>query len=92
VTIHDHFHGSAHCVECGGPCNLIGEDRGVTEFVRFTLERLVFNGWKKLPDFEREALLKMGVDADALWKRALDVNEGQASAMRNPCLTRHGTR
>ncbi len=28
--VHDHFAGSAHCVECGGHCTLTGADMAYT--------------------------------------------------------------
>jgi hypothetical protein len=33
VEIHDHFDGSAHCVECGGECRLTGSNLAVTSLV-----------------------------------------------------------
>ena len=51
MTIHDHFDGAGHCVECGGNCQLRGEDRALTELIRFTCEFFAFvhNGW--MPDW-----------------------------------------
>jgi hypothetical protein len=36
--VHDHFDGSAYCVECGGDCKLTGCELAFTSAVRFTLE------------------------------------------------------
>lgn len=56
LKIHDHFDGSAHCVECKGFCNLNGEDRAVTDLVRWTLEFAfsVHDGW--MWDFTEKAM------------------------------------
>ncbi len=37
--VHDHFDGSAHCIECGGACKLTGCELAFTSAVRFCLER-----------------------------------------------------
>lgn len=74
MTVHDHFDGSAHCVECGGWCKLTGEQLGLTQFVRFTLESLAYNGWKTLPNFHADALRNMGLDGEALMRRAVETN------------------
>lgn len=38
--IHDHFDGSAHCVECQGPCKLTGAARIATELVRWQFAQI----------------------------------------------------
>lgn len=57
--IHDHFDGSAHCVECEGPCRLQGDDRLVTNLVRWVIEfsAVVHKGW--MWDFMTDALRQM---------------------------------
>jgi hypothetical protein len=47
MIIHDHFDGSANCVECGGTCKLTGEALQLTRLVRYTIEffALGHNGW-----------------------------------------------
>lgn len=37
-VVHDHFDGSAHCVECGGHCTLTGSDMAYTALVRALFE------------------------------------------------------
>jgi len=72
LTIHDHFNGSAHCVECGGFCALTGEARAVTEFIRFTLERMAHQGWRTVPYFERRAMIALGLNPEQFLARALE--------------------
>jgi hypothetical protein len=69
--VHDHFDGSAHCVECEARCKLAGFDLGLTQFVPWTLEALAYNGFSHLPSRHREALEAMRLDADRLWNRAV---------------------
>ena len=60
MIIHDHFDGSAHCVECGNkPCELRGDDRAVTDIVRWTLEFAdsVHKGW--MWGFQKDALSRI---------------------------------
>jgi hypothetical protein len=38
MTIHDHFGGYAHCVECEGSCRLTGAELGYTALVRALFE------------------------------------------------------
>jgi hypothetical protein len=71
MTIHDHFGGSGNCVECQGPCQLTGYERGATEMVRWALERLALNGWKRCPDFEADAIRKLGADPRHMMCRAV---------------------
>jgi hypothetical protein len=44
MTIHDHFDGSAHCVECKGICALGGEEAALTGFVREVCEFFALQG------------------------------------------------
>jgi hypothetical protein len=39
---HDHFDGSAHCIECGGDCKLSGCELAFTCAVRYVLESEVY--------------------------------------------------
>jgi len=59
MKIHDHFEGSANCVECGGFCQLSGEDLETTRFFRFALESILLrtDGW--IPTQIKEPLLKL---------------------------------
>ncbi len=36
--VHDHFEGSAHCVECGGSCKQTGAERVLTNWARAAFE------------------------------------------------------
>ena len=38
MNVHDHFDGSAHCLECSGRCTLAGDELAATELIRFLLE------------------------------------------------------
>lgn len=42
MRIHDHFSGSANCVQCKGWCKLTGDELQVTRFIRAALEA----GWE----------------------------------------------
>ena len=44
MTIHDHFKGSYHCIQCKGVCQLAGEDLRLTELVRAILETYFYRG------------------------------------------------
>jgi hypothetical protein len=58
TVIHDHFNGSAHCVQCAGQCRLTGESLQVTRLVRFVMEQQYETGicWS-LVDSALEGLL-----------------------------------
>lgn len=45
MIVHDHFDGSAHCVECKGSCQLSGDALNVTRLVRSTIEREALDGY-----------------------------------------------
>jgi hypothetical protein len=47
MVVHDHFDGSAHCVDCDGPCELSGDELHVTRLVRYVLEfaEAPHHGW-----------------------------------------------
>lgn len=70
--IHDHFDGSAHCVECKGPCQLTGAERIATELARWLCERYAINGWKELCVLERDTLEEAGVNPANFMKRAIE--------------------
>jgi hypothetical protein len=70
VPIHDHFDGSAHCVECGGPCKLTGADLLLTERIRWHLALLARQGWTSLPLSVQSTLEDAGADGVALFLRA----------------------
>lgn len=59
MNIHNHFNGSAHCVECNGSCCLTGMDKHLTQYVRYTMEYLDMQhgGW--LPSQIEEAFAGM---------------------------------
>lgn len=71
TQIHDHFDGSDHCKECGGPCRLRDGDRTATELVRWMFERWA-RGYASAPDsMQRDTLTNAGVDIEAFKERAL---------------------
>lgn len=59
MTVHDHFDGSANCVECHGPCRLSGEACELTRLLRWILEYFTYShkGW--LPPSMEETLAKL---------------------------------
>lgn len=77
MQIHDHFDGSMHCVECGGRCTLEGDERIVTELVRWTLgfAEVAHNGW--MWDSTRDTLKKLvgPIRFGELQARAKDANK-----------------
>ena len=73
MTIHDHFEGSANCVECGGPCSLKGDERAVSDLIRFTLQTLSAHEMGVNP-FIRSALRSLGVDPVRMYGRADESN------------------
>lgn len=67
MPIHNHFDGSEHCVECGGPCRLTGDSLALTRMVRCRLEREVYASKEpRLSYGERAALRAAGYDPDVL--------------------------
>lgn len=75
MMIHDHFNGSAHCVECQGQCRLTGDERAVTALIRFTLERLAYRD-EGLSSFQVDALLQLGIDPGRFMLRARECCAG----------------
>ena len=59
MKIHDHFDGSAHCVECRGFCQLRGDDRALTDLVRFTCDFFGYahDGW--MPNWVEQSLQEL---------------------------------
>lgn len=72
VVIHDHFDGSAHCVECGGFCKLTGHDHAVTAFIRFAVESLAYQGYQTMPMMWVDPLRELGLDPRKLLARAIE--------------------
>ncbi len=61
MSVHDHFDGSAHCVECQGYCTLTGSDLHLTRVIRFALEQLAYAGYRP-NQLLRESLEAAGVN------------------------------
>ncbi len=85
MTIHDHFDGSAHCVECAGNCRLEGDDRAATNLVRAIFEYMAY--LSRLSVLSRtsligSALVSLGVDVPNFSRRATDTILAQLSAAR----------
>lgn len=71
AVVHDHFDGSAHCVECDGDCRLIGSDLLATKLVRNWMEYVALQPkWWMPPGFE-SALEDAGVNVPQLKNRAI---------------------
>lgn len=77
MTIHDHFDGSAHCVECAGRCKLTGEDLAITEYIRFTMESLAHRGFTAVPIMWRQPLSDLGLSPQELLDRAIQTGPYQ---------------
>lgn len=72
VEIHDHFDGSANCVQCGGPCHLKGELRLLTEMIRWEFERWARGYDASGPDMmQRASLEEHGVWIAGCFERAV---------------------
>lgn len=69
IRIHDHFDGSAHCIECGGPCRLPDDERRVTSLVRY-----LFESSRYMNMMMRSVLEEFGVDIPAFQKRASETS------------------
>lgn len=74
VTIHDHFDGEHHCVECDGPCRLEGDALLATQLVRFVFEQAEINR-TEIPSMIRFSLERSGVDIARLWKRCRETGK-----------------
>lgn len=74
-TIHDHFDGSAHCVECQGKCKLTGADLALTQLVRYMFAAWAWSLHGQKPNHMTCVVLKdLGVDLDATLARAKESN------------------
>lgn len=70
AVIHDHFDGSAHCIECGGDCRLTGGDALATQLIRGLFEAATVSGnrfWVSRFDF---TLKDADFDMDRFYRRA----------------------
>ena len=68
AVCHDHFDGSAHCVECGGPCKLTGTEMAYTALVRMLFESTEFAKAKWVPGLSQ--LRDSGVPIEKFAERA----------------------
>ena len=73
TMIHDNFDGSNWCVDCDGPCKLIGADKVLTNLVRRIFECHAHSGSRLCPCTEM-ALKDAGVDIARFKKRAEETN------------------
>lgn len=70
VPVHDHFDGSAHCVECDGECRLTDCPLAYTALVRFLFQSAAMDG--RTVAYGAVAQLKrIGVNTDRLMDRAI---------------------
>ena len=82
VTIHDHFDGSAHCMECRGPCQLTGESMFATYLVRAIVE--TWDHKKVHPrGFAADVMLDFGLDPVSMLIACQEANE-RAIAGKQP--------
>lgn len=65
VDCHDHFEGSAHCIDCGGTCRLEGLALAYTALVRS-----LFESCEHIPYRALAQLRTAGVRVDEFLKRA----------------------
>ncbi len=78
VEIHDHFDGSANCIECNGPCRLKNADMVVTELVRWMFDRWARGYNSAGPDhMQRATLERAGVDIERFYRTAVNCNRPQ---------------
>lgn len=59
VTIHDHFDGSAHCVQCGGWCGLSGQNLQATRLIRYLMEHFAYGHECWLPPDIEHAIVEL---------------------------------
>lgn len=74
ATIHDHFDGSANCVQCGGKCQLTGADLFATALIRFAFEGAAMTG-NGLPYVMVSQMESAGVDVRLFFERAKETNK-----------------
>lgn len=73
VPIHDHFNGSAHCVECEGDCRLDGGERLATNLIRWIFEQWASGNY--MPSYILTCEIKdAGVDMEHFRRRAKETN------------------
>ena len=72
IEVHDHFDGSAHCVQCGGPCKLTGALLFFTQLTRWLFECEVFQNRPLALGLMGQTLADAGVNIPAFKKRALE--------------------
>ncbi len=69
VAVHDLYDGTAHCVECEGPCDLAPAEFHLSQIIRYTLEYCAIQGHQ--PNMLlRGAIKEAGADFERHWKRA----------------------
>lgn len=78
-AIHDHFDGSAHCVECGGPCRLTGGDLDLTMLVRYLFEEEFYQR-RRFGSLVESRLKLLGVNALSARKRCSESNQPPSEA------------
>lgn len=69
AKIHDHFDGSANCIECGGACKLEGDSLALTNVVRAYFEECVRTKRPVYP-WMSHFLKDAGLDIAKHWARA----------------------
>jgi hypothetical protein len=75
--IHDHFDGSANCVQCNGSCKLEDVRLMATELVRWMFERWALNYPGSEPDMMvMSTFEKFGLDVNGAKARALESMKG----------------
>ncbi len=75
VAVHDHFDGSAHCVQCGGICMLTGAEKALTEMIRWRMEAISMAHGLGLNMMELGTLKRIGVDVEAFMARARETRD-----------------
>ena len=73
MNIHDHFDGSAHCIECAGPCRLEGEALLATKLIRFILEQWAV-GYSTPNMLPTSTIKESGIDFENFKKRAKETS------------------
>lgn len=70
AVCHDHFDGSAHCVQCGGECRLTGNDMAYTALVRALCESEVYGTDVAIPYLAVNQLDRSLVPLEGFRRRA----------------------
>lgn len=72
--VHDHYGGSARCIECGGACRLEGAERVLTDVIRFYFEgeAITRRAGMAMSLSMQLALERAGVDIDRHRRRAAE--------------------